>query len=394
MNHKMIISDNPNPKTSAFQTLMRQSDAYLNADAKINPNKYTSKGGSALESVVMDALEACARGSEFEGTFELISGHRFPDIVAAKLYGVEVKSTNSDHWTSTGSSILESTRVPEVNRIYMTFGKLGGKSIEFLSKPYEECLSDIAVTHMPRYLIDMHLQKGKTIFDKMKIPYEELRQMDNPVTPVAQYYRSQLKPGQSLWWTGDNSETVVPVTVKLWNTLSKTDKDHLAAQGLVLFPEVLKSGDNNKYNRYSLWLVTEKGIVSTNIRDSFSAGGQETIRIATGVEVRLPAVFRRIKLFRNKIERLLNNIDEVALKQYWGVSAIKENRLQQWCELIANIVGQDPNIGYERAQQALASIFSLKDWIIPEQKYEVDEKPSFIYSKSSLAADNRSPNYS
>ena len=57
-----------------------------------------------------------------------------------------------------------------IERIYMTFGKLGGNPIEFLSKPYEQCLYGIAVTHMPRYLIDMRLNQGETIFDKMGVP--------------------------------------------------------------------------------------------------------------------------------------------------------------------------------------------------------------------------------
>ena len=81
-----------------------------------------------MEDDVKSALEECAIGTPFENTIEKISGQKFPDIVAAKFYGVEVKSTKENHWTSTGSSILETTRVADVERIYMTFGKLGGKN--------------------------------------------------------------------------------------------------------------------------------------------------------------------------------------------------------------------------------------------------------------------------
>ena len=84
----------------------------------------------------------------------MVSGQRFPDIVAGQHFGVEVKSTKENKWVSTGSSIVESTRVDDVGSIYMLFGKLGGIPAEFRCKPYQNCLYDIAVTHSP--LFDRH----------------------------------------------------------------------------------------------------------------------------------------------------------------------------------------------------------------------------------------------
>ena len=75
----------------------------------------------------------------------MVSGASFPDIVAKKYYGVEVKSTIKNQWKSIGSSILESTRDQNVERIYLTFGKLG-KPVAFRSRPYEQFLSGISVT--------------------------------------------------------------------------------------------------------------------------------------------------------------------------------------------------------------------------------------------------------
>ena len=171
----MIVSVNPKPSIAEFADLMKKTDDLLNYDATQRPTYYAHRGGNPLEDDVHSALEECAKGTVFENTIEKISGQKFPDIVAARFYGVEVKSTKDNHWTSTGSSILETTRVADVERIYMTFGKLGGNPIEFLSKPYEKCLSGIAVTHMPRYLIDMRLKDGETIFDKIGIEYDVLR---------------------------------------------------------------------------------------------------------------------------------------------------------------------------------------------------------------------------
>ena len=154
----MLISVNPHPTIDEFRILMRRTDEALNKDALLRPDYYVTRNGNPLEDDVKNVLEKCAKGTPFDGTIKKVSGQRFPDIVAANYYGIEVKSTKDNHWTSTGSSILETTRVNGVERIYMTFGKLGGRPIEFLSRPYEECLYNIAVTHMPRYLINMSLK--------------------------------------------------------------------------------------------------------------------------------------------------------------------------------------------------------------------------------------------
>ena len=119
--------------------------------------------------------ELCGRTPFRVEEIRLVSAQYFPDIIAEKYYGVEVKSTKENHWTSTGSSIVESTRDKNVENIYMLFGKLGGKTAEFKCRPYEDCLSDIAVTHSPRYLINMELTKEQTIFSKMGVAYDQLR---------------------------------------------------------------------------------------------------------------------------------------------------------------------------------------------------------------------------
>ena len=286
----MIVSVNSKPDLSEFKNLMLKTDQVLNEDAQKRPKYYATRGGNPLEDDVKSALEECAIGTPFENTIEKISGQKFPDIVAARFYGVEVKSTKENHWTSTGSSILETTRVADVERIYMTFGKLGGNSVEFISKPYEECLYGIAVTHMPRYLINMKLNKGETIFDKIGIPYDELRQMENPIAPVSKYYRSQLKPGERLWWAGDAADETVSATIRLWKNVPTDEKRKLTIYGCVNYPEVF-GGD---YDRYALWL-TSQGVVDPHIRDQFSAGGQEEMKMSNGQVVKFPGVFRRVK---------------------------------------------------------------------------------------------------
>jgi hypothetical protein len=45
------------------------------------------------------------------------------------------------------------------------------------------------------------------------------------------------------------------------------------------------------------------------------------------------------------------------LKEYWGVEFIKENRLLQWCELVASSV--DSQLSYHQVLQLLKGIFVL-----------------------------------
>ena len=354
----MIFSENRTPQLSEFRALMQKTDFLLNQEAEGRDSYYAKRNGTDLEEDVYDALTRAAQHTPFEGTIQLVSGAAFPDIVANNYYGVEVKSTNKNHWRSIGSSILESKRIQSIERIFLTFGKLGAP-VEFRSRPYEECLYGISVTHYPRYQIDMELAPGKTIFDKMGVPYDTLRRMSNPVEPVARYYKSQLKPGESLWWadTGNIEEESVPPTVKLWTAISHEMKEILTVQGYTLFPEVLMPGSTKKYNRYALWLVTKQGVVNTNIRDSFSAGGKVPMRTSDGIDVLMPAAFGRIRKYHELIEDTLNDINEETLKEYWGTDQIAEDRLAQWCGLVASAASSDPNIDYLLAWKVLSGIF-------------------------------------
>ncbi|MBO4910644.1 MAG: hypothetical protein J5476_15330 [Lachnospiraceae bacterium] len=337
----MIVSVNPKPSLKEFSDLMMRTDKLLNEDAIKRPKYYASRGGNPLEDDVKAALDESAVGTSFAGTIEKVSGQRFPDIVAAKFYGVEVKSTKDDHWTSTGSSILETTRVSDVERIYMTFGKLGGNPIEFLSKPYEECLSGIAVTHMPRYLIDMRLNKGETIFDKMGIPYDDLRTMDNPISPVAKYYREQLKPGESLWWAGENvAEEVVPATMRVWHNVDADEKKRCVVYACVHFPEVFKGN----YDRYSLWLASI-GIVNSNVRDGFSAGGQEEMMTSEGVIVKMPAIYRRVKTYKDMIIQMLKH--DVFVEFDRCDENMLNERILRWCKEVSKVSASDTDLSYD-----------------------------------------------
>ena len=328
----MIISLNYEALKSDFESLLSRAIFDLNSNVT-NKNDIINKlKGRDLEPFVKDFLDAQAKGTVFEGSIELISGQRFPDIVAKKWYGVEVKSTVKDHWKSTGNSVLETTRVEDVERIYMIFAKLASP-IAFRYRPYEECLSEVVVTHSPRYLIDMELEAGNTIFDRMRIPYDKLRKQEDVIRPIIQYYKSQLKEGEHLWWINQEQQRPTSIIIQNWNKLSYEDRDTLMTKGMVYFPELF--GNNlDKFSRFAAWLVTNQGIVCPNVRDIFTAGGKRDIH-KNGIVIKaasriLAKLFEKSEEIRTTLIKTPANI----LEDFWQTQTSKKNVINKWIDIV------------------------------------------------------------
>jgi hypothetical protein len=329
----MIISANPEPNRKEFDFLLNSTIEELNSQAKKSAKTVSALTGNKLEPLVKDVMTDLAIGSPFENSIELIGGQKFPDIVAKKYYGVEVKTTTQNHWKTTGNSVLETTRVDDVERIFMLFAKLASP-IEFRCRPYEECLSEVVVTHSPRYLIDMNLEKGKTIFDKIKTPYDTLRKNENPIKPIVAYYKSKLKPGEDLWWIDQENTKSSNLVIKVWNNLSITEKQELKNKAMVYFPELF-SNSSEKFGRFAIWLVTREAIVCPNIRDMFTAGGKGKIVIGKNVFSNVPRIF--LHLFENfdSIIETLILTSPSELSDYWGFKTTEKRKVSDWIELVA-----------------------------------------------------------
>jgi len=329
----MIISNNREPNLNEFRCLVDTATHRLNDDARDKCAYYLGRGAQKLEDDVLGFLNESAKGTKFDGTIEKISGQRFPDIVAAKYYGVEVKSSKDDKWISLGGSVNESTRVDGVERIFLTFGKLTNP-VEFRSRPYEDCLSEVVVTHYPRYKIDMNL--GETIFDKMNTTYDELRLSQDPVGAIVAHYKKQLAEGESLWWTGENLRSeqsdFITTAIRLWDTLDNAEQTMLRVAGMALFPELFDGGSRSKYKRYTLWLTSTHNVVSPSLRDSFSAGGRATVPSLRG-HGEVPKILLNASQLQNEIIDYINNASEEILCETWGANEILSNRILQWVNL-------------------------------------------------------------
>lgn len=315
MNTENIISirkANISQANKAFSEFMAKTENRLNEIAMRDPKSFARLTASQLEVLSVDSMKEICSSTPFRADeIRLISGQSFPDIVAETFYGVEVKSTQSDHWRSTGSSIIETTRNKNVESIYMLFGKLGGDP-KVMCKPYEECLYDITVTHSPRYLIDMNTSHENTIFSKMKTSYDELRKSNKPIATVRKYYRDKAKiekKNEMPWWLEEIEELQVkPNSISTENgmmirhitSLTSEEKKKIIMQLYILFPECMIE---SHYAEPAMWLVAYHGIVCHNMRDNMSAGGQAKYLNNKKLKEPIPAIVRNFLQYSEMVKR-------------------------------------------------------------------------------------------
>jgi len=327
----MIYAEKKNAKEENFITLLEKSKGLLVIKIRTD-NKITALD---FEELVCEKMCEASAGTEFEGTIKQTGVHAFPDIVANGYFGVEVKITVKDHWTSTGNSVMESSRIEDVERIFIMFGKLGGQA-DVRYRLYQECLPEISVTHSPRYKINMDLPTGHSIFDKMGVSYDELRTSGDTIPQIKSYYRKQLKDGEGLWWIDEESESSSPI-IKQFRTLEPEDKERFKVDCMILLPELFKNRAN--YERAATYMITEFGAVSTSLRDAFSAGGQQEVVVAKEKKS-VSQMLSQLHDYAPKIASRISDIDEELLKFYWKVSSIEKDRLEQWKELVdKDVVG-------------------------------------------------------
>lgn len=343
-----LISVKPSDATQTeieFAHFMHLAESCLNDAPESRKAQFRKCNGTEMEHIALKALKEVAPQTSFSAdSIELVSGLRFPDIQAAGHFGVEVKSTKSDSWTSTGSSIVESTRIPDVSRIYMLFAKLGGDTPEFRCRPYEQCLSNIAVTHAPRYLIDMKLADNgeENIFEKMSVDYDTFRKLGEKekIDSVRKYYMhaNQVKGKYEMpWWMGDsNSDVSSSIMIRFFTDLATPEKSDIRARMFILFPDLFSS-KQDKYKRAALWMCSRYSVICSNLRDTFSAGGkvQKIGRIT--FKHKMPHVLNTLYKYRELIREILNNPDEALaqdIEDNWGENESHNICIDRWFELM------------------------------------------------------------
>ncbi len=338
----MIYVNNPDLDEEEFITLLEETRRllidFLPEEENISPIDF--------ENFVYEKMRKEAKEIGFEGEIQQTDSRSFPDIVAKKYFGVEVKMTSKDHWISTGNSVLESSR-EDVERIYIMFGKLGGAP-DVRYRPYQECLPGVSVTHSPRYRIDMNLPRGESIFDKIGVDYDKLRKDDEKIGKIKDYYRSILKDGEELWWIDKNDDKSSDFIIKPYRGLRREKQEKIKAEIMILFPEIF--GESlMKFQRVSAYLMTEHGVIASNLRDLFTAGGRKKLTIKEK-SVLVPRIAYNLHSKANMIRCEIKTMDKEKLNHYWRQNA-KKNRLNQWKKLL------DENFNFSKHGVKASDIF-------------------------------------
>lgn len=351
----------------AFACLMEKTERMMNDKAKASPDDFSKLSPSALESCSVDNIrEACMDTPFRADEVKLVSGHKFPDIVAEKYYGIEVKSTVSDKWKSIGSSILETTRVDDVEDIYMLFGKLGGVYPEFRCRPYQDVLYEIGITHSPRYQIDMEIDAKDSIFNKMGMPYNDFRKQEKPIAAIQSYYKEKAKKEgvtEMPWWIDDeNPDRAYSFNIRLWKNLTAEEKREFTEKCMVLFPETLSPANlRSKYDKATLWLCSCNQVLNPNIRDMYSAGGKITHVDGKKLVTPISQIFNNIVRLSDEIKALLlhPSADFMRMIEEFNPKLAKSsNMYEAWLDICCGYAGEHGD--------------DLRSW--------VDEKPEFTMS--------------
>src|SRR5690554_4813980 len=118
------------------------------------------------------------------------NSHQFPDIIVkfdqGYSLGVEVKSssTQKSGWSINGNSIVGSTSV-DVDETYIVFIKFNSVyGFDVRCAPYQDSISDVVVTHSPRYKIDLDVTPEDSFFNKSGIPYEDIKNSNEPIALI------------------------------------------------------------------------------------------------------------------------------------------------------------------------------------------------------------------
>lgn len=291
-------------------------------------------------------------------------GHAFPDIIYNSKdmkYGIEVKSSTSansadNSWIILGNSILGSTRI-DVEEVYVIFIKVNknGRFVNY--SRYEDAVSDIVVTHSPRYKLNLSQKPEDSFFEKSGISYKQINESKDPIGLVTNYFKEQ---GETAWWLAEST----PATIKNWGEICEERKKEIMSKSFVLFPELIYSNNNAKYKRLAKWLVASYSIVDSSLRDRFTAGGRINLKLGNKIYYRLPRIYETFKNIIDEFKKQIEGLELEEIKKYWAdyrpISDDCDSRKKYWVNTVmSNLYNNDC---YKEEIDFLNNLLSKVDW--------------------------------
>lgn len=317
-------------KLDEFETLLDQAVQTMNQQAGAGMPGYNDS--DEFEKTVLAQLRLSCQGiAEADPAYH---DSAFPDIVV-NGFGVEVKFTSSSTWHGTGNSIFEGMRDEAANRVYLIYFRSDISEARW--SRYEDCIKGVRISHSPRYMIDM--DGGGNFFRNLNMTLEEFKdlEMKQKMILVKDDVQKRLKKGERLWWFGDEQDHTIPVNVRLYRNLPARVQSDLRAEAALMCPEIFQgSRKRNKYDGIAIYLLTQHGVLASNVRDMFSAGS------VAGPERGGDYVLRSVKNNMQAIRRAAARLDDALFVEYWGENCLPDQRMTRWFELIDAARRTDP----------------------------------------------------
>ena len=293
-------------------------------------NETTFQTSAQFERRVREAMQDELQGDKSVSLDFSPHPQAFPDIAVGR-FGIEVKFTLNDTWRSVANSVLETNRIESVEKVYLVFGKMGGKP-EVCWGDYEQSVIHVRTSHVPRF--EVELFASRSLFEMMGIGYDIFRRlpMSEKMLHIRTYARARLKQGERLWWLEDtpDADHVLPIQARLYTSLTTEEKTTLRAEAALLCPGIVESGrSRNKYDDVVLYLLTYHGVVCHQARDLFSAGS-----VANPNNDNIGGVYieRALKLIETEMREASLRMDDALFVDYWGESVPPNQRIRRWVE--------------------------------------------------------------
>lgn len=305
---------------SDFENFLNNLTDTLSKEAEINVFKTPSEFERRIRALITE------RGGWDGNTVDLTPHpHIFPDIPLGKV-GIEVKFSEKDTWRSVANSVFESSRDKDVERIYVIFGKMGGKP-EVRWARYDDCVMHVRTSHVPRF--ELEIGAKEPIFAKFGISYPEFQKLDlhQKMEHIRAYARSRLKKGERLWWleNSPDSNHSLPIQARLYTSLTTDEKRQLRAEAALLCPDIVRgSRVSNKYDDVVLYALTYRGVLCHQARDLFSAGSVAG-KARGGIYIQ-----RSLIDIQDEMRKAALELEDALFEEYWGISCPPDNRLKEW----------------------------------------------------------------
>lgn len=324
-----------------FKEFVGQLQGVLEYMSRTQSERFNRKTSPTdFEKLVVEASEILIKEKGYQCTINYTEGgHGFPDIVYAfcdnEKYGIEVKSsinvnTSDNSSTILGNSILGSTRI-DVDDLYIMFIKINKNGCFIKYARYEDSVSDVVVTHSPRYKINLAQEPEESFFAKSGISYEEMNSSEDPIGLVTEYFKEQ---GQTAWWISEST----PAVIKTWEEVNEEERKTIFAKAFVLFPELISSTGSKKYKRLSKWLAANYSIVDSSLRDRFTAGGKVDLIVGGKTFEKMPRIYDSFQLQIAQFYSIIKEISLEELQLYWETyipqSDTTMERLNYWHDSI------------------------------------------------------------